>query len=361
MKVLLISRSTLFTVRGGDTTQIETTAVELKKLGIDADIRLAGSLDRIEGYDIVHFFNLIRPADMLRYTKHLSVPYVVSSIFVDYSKYDRTERRGTIGLLSRLFSRSQLEYFKTLGRAALGQDKLASPSYCLLGHRASMIKVARGAALILPNSENEASRLKAYLGMDFPYRVIYNGISPGLFYPLTGVKRHPRRVLCVGQIEGRKNQHRLIEATRAMDVELVIIGKHSPNNKGYYEHCRSIAHDRVQFIDFVPQAELNRWYNSAAVHALPSWFETTGLSTLEAAAAGCNIVVSDEGDTRDYFEGFASFCQADDTASIQRALEEALTAGSEKAETFRKVILEKYTWQHATAQTLEVYKSVLGS
>lgn len=359
MKVLFISRSTLYTLRGGDTTQVDSTAAALRKLGVQVDIRLAGAVESLEGYDLVHFFNIIRPADILAYARQLSVPYVVSSIFVDYSLYDRQERQGLGGALARVFTSSQLEYAKALGRVCLGQDKLVSKTY-LLGHRRAMRWIAKNAALVLPNSENEAKRLQVYLGQGFPYRVVPNAVSPELFYPLPGVARDPRRVISVGQVEGRKNQHRLIEATRDMDVELVIIGRASPNNTRYYDHCRAIAHNRVRFIDFVPQPELNEWYNSAGVHALPSWFETTGLSSLEAAAAGCRLVVSEAGDTRDYFTGRANFCQPGDVSSIRQALSMALSSDGHGA-AFRDVILEKYTWDRAARQTLDAYQHVLMS
>ena len=37
MKVLFIVRSTLFTAKGGDTIQVEETASELRKTGVEVD------------------------------------------------------------------------------------------------------------------------------------------------------------------------------------------------------------------------------------------------------------------------------------------------------------------------------------
>ena len=63
MKVALISRSSLFSVKGGDTTQIVKTGEELNKLGVQTEIKLANEKINYEEYDLLHFFNLIRPAD----------------------------------------------------------------------------------------------------------------------------------------------------------------------------------------------------------------------------------------------------------------------------------------------------------
>ena len=48
--------------------------------------------------------------------------------------------------------------------------------------------------------------------------------------------------------------------------------------------------------------------------------ETPGLSSLEAAAMGKNIVVTTKGDTYDYFEDYAFYCEPDDIESIKNAL-----------------------------------------
>ena len=45
----------------------------------------------------------------------------------------------------------------------------------------------------------------------------------------------------------------------------------------------------------VPHDDLAKYYASCKVHALVSWMETTGLSSLEAGVMGANIVITDKG------------------------------------------------------------------
>jgi glycosyltransferase involved in cell wall biosynthesis len=93
------------------------------------------------------------------------------------------------------------------------------------------------------------------------------------------------------------------------------------------------------------------------VHILPSWFETTGLSSLEAAAMGCNVVITNRGDAKEYFKSEAWYCDPDSPQSIYDAVEAA--AGSVFNEALRIRIHENYTWKTAAALTFNVYKETL--
>ena len=64
MNVLFQSRTTLFTVPGGDTVQILKTKEYLEKSGILININTESEPD-LTGYDLVHLFNLIRPQEVL--------------------------------------------------------------------------------------------------------------------------------------------------------------------------------------------------------------------------------------------------------------------------------------------------------
>lgn len=357
MKVVFVSRSTLYTVRGGDTTQIEQTALHLRTLGVEVDIKLSNESIDYDQYDLIHFFNLIRPSDILYHQKKANLPSVISPIYVDYSEYDLNGRKGIMSFAACILGKFGTDYAKSMLRFIKGQDSMASLSY-LLGHKRSMKQVIADAAILLPNSENEANRIRSDLNVTFDYDVIPNAIDTSLFKDKEGVERDPKLVLCVGQIEGRKNQHRLIEATRNLYVDLILIGRPSPNNHSYFDYCQRIAHERVRFIDFLDQNELVEWYNRAHVHVLPSWFETTGLTSLEAAACGCKIVVSENGDTLDYFDDGAEFCQAKSTKSIEDAIKRALK--KDRRSIMNQRIEDEYNWVKTAEKTLHSYNDILG-
>lgn len=356
MKVALITRSTLFSVKGGDTTQVLMTARELNKIGVEATVHLASEKINYAEYDLLHFFNIVRPADHLQHIQQSKKPYLVSTIYLDYSAFDRFGRTGLPKFIFTLAGKAGSEYLKNVFRFLKKQDKLISPEY-LLGHLRAIKKVMKGAALLLPNSESEMQRFKKDTGFGGKYLVVPNGIDQDIFNLLPQKKQREKKVICVGQIYGMKNQHLLIEACNSLKVRLDIIGKPPPNHTAYFEFCKKISNPNVKFIDFMPQNELVNFYAEAKVHALPSWFETTGLSSLEAGAMGCNLVVGSGGDTKEYFKDEAYFCDANDPESIIIAVEKALNQPNNN--NLRERILRDFTWQKAAEKTKIAYEKVL--
>lgn len=353
MKVAFITRSTLYTLPGGDTVQAIQTARQLSAFGVTADILLSNQPVPYHLYDLLHFFNLARPADILYHSKQARKPFVVSTILCNYSEYDKHHRRGIGSILSYL-APDKIEYLKTIARCLLGRDHLASIEYAWKGQRKSIMEILRHANMILPNSESEYGRLQQKYPCDVKHMVVPNAANTELFQYDKNIIKNDRIVLCAARIEGIKNQLNLIKALNNTGFRLILIGAHSPSQNDYYMKCRNAAAFNVSFIDHVPQNELIDYYRKAKVHILPSWFETTGLSSIEAAVMGCNIVVTDKGDTREYFEDDAFYCDPAEPASILAAVKRASAAPVN--ENLQKRIHEKYTWQQAALQTSKAYQ-----
>lgn len=356
MKVALITRSTLYSTPGGDTVQVLQTAQQLRTLGIDADVMPADAHVEYHQYDLLHFFNVTRPADILRHQRASGKPSVISTILVDYSEFDRKHRAGLSGLIFNLLPADSIEYLKAVARFVRKKDKLNSVDYLWKGQRRSVREVLNKAALILPNSLSEYRRIVKKYGNSVPHMIVPNGINPELFVD-NGSPKDENLVLCVARIEGLKNQLNLIHALNNTHFKLLIIGAHSANQLAYYEACRDEAAANVEFIDHVPQQQLLAYYQRAKVHVLPSWFETTGLSSLEAAAMGCNLVITEKGDTRDYFGNDAWYCDPLSPESIYQTIDEA--SKQPFRESLRHYIKEHCTWQQAAAITLSAYEKVL--
>jgi glycosyltransferase involved in cell wall biosynthesis len=356
LKIAFIVRSTINLIKGGDSLQVIHTAAELIKLGINVEIKLSNESINYQKYDLLHLFNIIRPSDHLKHITKSKVPYVVSTIYLDYSEFDKKGRNTLQNQLFALFGRDVSEFLKNNYRYIRKQDKLVSIEY-LLGHAKAIKKILSNARLLLPNSSSEYNRLKLDYGVNTKYHVVPNGIDKELFSVIPKVTRLDNQVVSVGQIYGLKNQYRLIQACKKLNVKLVIIGKSPPNHISYYKECRQIADSSIQFHGFLPQHQLLNYYASSKVHALPSWFETTGLSSLEAGAMGCNLVVGSGGDTIDYYNNHASFCRSDDIKSIEDALQTELN--KKTTFDFREYILENYTWEKAAKETLIAYKKAL--
>lgn len=355
MRVAFITRSTLYSVPGGDTVQITETARNLGEIGVSAEVKLANEAIDYEQYDLLHFFNLTRPADILFHSKKADKPFVVSTILCNYSEYDKYHRKG-IGNLFSFLPADRIEYLKTLARWLKGRDHLSSMEYLWRGQRNCIISILNNSAMILPNSISEYKRITQTYPCNARYTIIPNGVDTQLFQRDDNIKKDSNLVLCVARIEGIKNQLNLIKALNNTPFKLLLIGSHAPNQKSYYDECRITAASNISFIDHVSQEELVHYYQLAKVHILPSWFETTGLSSLEAAVMGCNVVITDKGDAKEYFGGNAFYCDPADKRSILNAVEKA--SNSRYNEALHDIILRKYTWKQAAIQTYKAYQTI---
>lgn len=358
MKVAFISRATLYSTPGGDTKQVDMTAKYLRELGVEVDIYPTDKVINYDEYDLLHFFNIIRPADILGHIEKANKPYAVSTIFLDYGEFEKKTRGGVMKWMNKIFSEDQIEYIKAIARSLKNGEKIGSKKYLLWGHRKSIKHIANNSGILLPNSENEYRRFEKKYSLSHAYHVIPNGIDTSVADRVS--KHNPKyenAILCVARIEGRKNQLNLIRALNNTGYHVQIHGKPSPNNIAYFEQCKAEAANNIHFSNWLTEEELYEMYHSAKVHILPSYFETTGLSSLEAAVMGCNIVVTEKGDTRDYFQNDAWYCDPDDLASIKKAVDDAYNAPYN--EEFKARILREYTWMRAAEETLAAYKKVL--
>jgi glycosyltransferase involved in cell wall biosynthesis len=356
MKVALISRSSLFTSKGGDTIQIKQTARHLRTMNIAADIRLTKEKINYEEYDLLHFFNLTRPADILAHIEKTKTPFVVTPLLIDYSEFDRHYRKGISGKIFRHLSPGQIEYFKMIARFAKSQDSM-NFSYLIKGHLKSIKTIIKNASMLLPNSLMEYEKLVQSYSLSPAFSVIPNGIDDRLFGLGANEEKDPDFILCVARIEGVKNQINVISALNDSKFQVYFIGSAAINQNDYYLKCKKIAAQNIHFVHHLPQKELIKYYQKAKVHVLPSWFETCGLSSLEAASMGCNLVITNRGYASEYYDGHAFYCDPSSPSSILDAIKKASEKQSDKI--FQEKIFTDYTWRNAARKTLEAYQKII--
>jgi glycosyltransferase involved in cell wall biosynthesis len=165
--------------------------------------------------------------------------------------------------------------------------------------------------------------------------------------------------LCVARIEPRKNQLRLVRALRGSGIPLLLVGRPGANHGRYYSAVKGAAGEETEFRGYCAHERLPELYGSARVHVLPSWFETPGLASLEAAASGCGLVVTDRGSTRDYFGENALYCEPESEDSIRSAVLKAWEGPPSPS--LRRIMSEKFTWEEVARLTRDSYSSVLGN
>ncbi len=352
MRVIFQCRPTLLRLPGGDKTQILKTKEHLERFGVEVVLATEPRCIAKPG-DILHVFNpsLIR-ASVVEEAKRQKIPVVTSTIHWDMLEYYRSYFAVNRQYL-RLRPPGYLRYY--LENQALA----AALTHWWYGK--SMRHLQRLFSLsdiLLPNSQAEVRMIERSFRLPSArFVVVPNGVNPiDDFAPEIFFRRYGIRdfILCAGRIEYRKNQFQLLQALLDDDRPLVFIGQ--PFSKGYTALCKKIAERRkhVSFFDHMEQRELFSAYANARVHAMVSWYETPGLSSIEAALAGTRLAVSDRGSTREYFDQWASYCEPDDVASIRRAVDEAYDKPADSG--LREHILIHYTWEKAAQATLAAYK-----
>ncbi|MFI1744761.1 glycosyltransferase [Thalassobellus sediminis] len=362
MRILMVSRATLFLQPGGDTIQITKTAAYINKFkGVSVDVKTVNDSIDYSNYDLLHLFNICRPSDLLGVINKSKLPYVISTIFVDFSEVEKNHFQKSRLLLSKLFSLNQMEYIKAIGRFLKKQEKITDYKYFIFGHKKSVKWIIKNAELLLPNSESEYNRLYKSYGLKQKYYVIPNGIDISVFkYDDSNNSKYNKfknSIISVGQITPVKNHLNLIQALNNTKYNVYIIGAPTLNATKYYNKCLETASDNIHFIPKLKQEELSIIYTKAKVHVLASWFETTGLVSLEAAYLGCNIVITNRGDQMEYFEDYAFYCNPKDISSIRLAVDRAYSAKTNIE--YREKILAEYNWDITAQKTIKAYKEVL--
>ncbi len=343
-QVVLHAPSFAFQAPGGGEIQLIETGRHVEELGIP--VRLFSPwTDRLDQARVLHLFGMSREGlELARVARSRGIPVVLSPICW-------YEPRALAAL-----ERDPIR--KIVGLAGWGLRSIAPgiPSW-----RSELLGLAD---LVLPNSRSEATQLMRLFGLrPESIRVVPNGVllsvglgSPKLFCERWGTFPF---VLSVGRIEPRKNTLGLIRASRALDLPLVIVGEAPPGFESYEAECRHAADERTLWLARLDHHDplLASAYAAARVFALPSWFETPGLAALEAALAGCSIVITPYGSTREYFGDLVQYARPDRVAEISRALAKCWEDGPEP-ELARRVE-SRYLWPRVAQMMAEVYDEVV--
>lgn len=370
MKVLMQGRTNLFTLPGGDTIQLTKTKSELEKLGVEVDISLKFDPD-LSAYDVVHLSNVTRIQEtylQMKNAKKQNKPVVLSTIFWPMDDFEKRGQKGIRKIVGSVFSINEEEKIKALVRYIKDKDSRnkAIESLWKVGYKNMQKYVISKANYFLPNSEMEMEVFSRYFNL-IPqnYLVVPNAIDTNIAQNAMQSPSNPKfarykdAVICVGRIETRKNQVALARALDGSNYKVIFVGRPSNNQPKYFEELKKYIDKNKNFIhiDNIKNSELYELYKVCRVSALPSWLDTPGLVSLEAAAMGCNLAVSTKGSTKEYFKNYAFYCEPDNISSIRKAVD--LAYNSKYNGEFRNLIFRKYSWKNAANMTLEGYKKVL--
>jgi glycosyltransferase involved in cell wall biosynthesis len=169
--------------------------------------------------------------------------------------------------------------------------------------------------VVAPSAAMLASLERHYGPLGDP-RVIPNGRDASRFPP--GPKEP--LVLAAGRVwDPAKNAGAVARVASRVPWPVVIAGDAVEPGKadGASDTGSGTA---ARFLGRVPQPELAAWLARAAIFAHPARYEPFGLAVLEAALAGCALVLGDVPSLRERWDGAALFVDPADDDAIAAAI-----------------------------------------
>ncbi len=245
---------------------------------------------------------------------------------------------------------------------------------------ASLERVAMAGADVLTSPSKD---LASFVSQDLPcpvenIKIIPNPIDPDEFSPEGERAIEPEgknTVLFVGRLEERKGVNYLVQAIPAVlkecpDTRFVIIGDDTMYAAG---GLRSVLEDlkktlaenscqhAVTFINRIPLADLPKYYRSADISVVPSLYDNSPYTCLEAMACGRAVIGTSAGGTKEYIEDGESgmIVPPKDPQAIAEAIIKLLKEPGYRqylSENARKQVLQKFQRKKIAADTTELYE-----
>ncbi len=155
----------------------------------------------------------------------------------------------------------------------------------------------------------------------------------------------------------RKNVMKLMQAAVKYNFPLKIVG--SPGSieesQPFYDYVSN--HDNIELLGTVSDEKLISLYDEAKVFALPSYDEGVGFVALEAAARKCNIVLTNVGGPKEYYDGMAELVNPHSIDDIGMGVLKALKKPTDNQ--LASFIKKEYNIQTNCKKLLEIYSEII--
>lgn len=343
MRVAMLSYPTLDMFSGGLAIRVRATIKALRCAGIDCAL-INPYTDPLSKYDLIHIFGAINGTyQIVRAGKSAGLPVVLSSVLVP----PWTKWQATVATLCD----------RVLGRLT-GWTIHTSYYEIRTGLHLADIVVALGTS--------EQRLLTNAFGVDLSKtRVIPNGVEARFFDATPDLFRETYQlardfVLCAASISEFKNQLRLIEALRGLDIDLVLVGGCDGRNSEYLNECLRRGGKNVRHLGYLDHDDplLASAFAAARVFALPSRSEGAPTAALEALAAGTPTMLT-RYNSLDLEPTGLVYSEVDpyNVSEIRLAIERAFRNPPARSEC--SALVNNLRWDLIVEQTIRVYEDCL--
>ena len=239
--------------------------------------------------------------------------------------------------------------------------------YGFTGMQARVVRRLDGVTTV---SESSRRDIETHMGLPAPrVQVIPVGIDPAEFTPPPpGQPRDADSILVITSADvPLKGLVHLLEALAKLRTErpvrLTVVGTARPGGPAEAALDRLALRDAVRFTGPVPEAELVRLLQRAAVVAIPSLYEGFSLPAIEAMACATPLVTTDAGALPEVVGTEAGLrVRAGDVGELTAALLRVLDSPSlaeQLGQAGRRRVLDLFTWRATAQRTADWYADVL--
>ncbi len=234
------------------------------------------------------------------------------------------------------------------------------------------------ADVVITDSEFSRREVEAAYGLDRDrLRVVPLGVGAPFRpdahdQPAASIRSgSPPTILHVGDLHPRRNVGVLLEALRLLrdrhpelgTTKLVLAGTDRGSVAALEAHATELGvAAAVRFVFAAEDAVVVRLMREASVFGYPSLYEGFGLPVLEAMACGTPVIASTAASIPEVVGDAGLLVDPRDPRAWSEAIASVLTS-AERAGDLRRAGLSRaatFTWRRTAAQTLEVYRSVVG-
>lgn len=236
----------------------------------------------------------------------------------------------------------------------------------------SFLRMQKVVSRTLPRIVTVSECAKQDIAEDFripagKFRVVPNGISTELFYPIPQIQREQNRLIVTNSADiPLKGLYHLLHAIARIaarqPIKLVVIG--TPKKNGGIENLirtLGIGH-LVQFTGRIDHDNFVRQYARASVAVVPSLYEGFGLPAGEAMACGVPVVSTTGGALPEVVGNAGVLVPPGDphalTAAILDLLGDAGKASALGRKGYRRIHAH-FTWKKAAEKTVDAYQEVI--
>ena len=207
------------------------------------------------------------------------------------------------------YSVKRLKLYSKWGSSKMG---LTNPYY-VMGSIKDKIK------LFFVRSEFEKKYMVKGFGVKAEQCVVVP-LSYNLPYSKQTFKKEPFCLHISLLMDDRKNVKRLIQAAKKYQFKLILGGR-IHNEKDLKKLNDWIGdNSNIEYKGYLTKEDMISLYSRAKVFALPSKNDGVGIVAIEAAALGCDIVITSWGGPNEYYKGMASIVDPYNIDDIGKAI-----------------------------------------